>query len=132
MTQLVSYYKDMRWPDEPGFAAAVVSVLGNKANQVSLNIRSNNNFYSKQQQLFRRWQPGHPTEAAGRRAHAYRYRESSHHSAFSGPDQEGLAVIPRPTKLGLGTGLSRDFRKVRAVLGNARTLRFSQYSFDDQ
>jgi hypothetical protein len=34
----------LRWPDEPGFAAAVVSVLGNKANQVSLNIRSNNNF----------------------------------------------------------------------------------------
>jgi hypothetical protein len=41
-------------------------------------------------------------------------------------------VIPPPTKLGLGTQLSKAFRKVRAVLENAQTLKFSQYSFDDQ
>lgn len=32
--------RPLRWPDEPGFAAAVSSVLENGATQVSLNIRS--------------------------------------------------------------------------------------------
>lgn len=34
----------LRWPDEPGFAAAVASVLENKATQVSITIRGNNQF----------------------------------------------------------------------------------------
>jgi hypothetical protein len=34
----------LRWPDEPGFAAAIVSVLANRATQVSMNIRSSNGF----------------------------------------------------------------------------------------
>lgn len=31
----------LRWPDEPGFAAAVSSVLENAATEVSINIKSN-------------------------------------------------------------------------------------------
>jgi hypothetical protein len=34
----------LRWPDEPGFAAAVASVLENKATQVSITIRSSNGY----------------------------------------------------------------------------------------
>lgn len=33
--------RPLRWPDEPGFAAAVSSVLENGATEVSINIRSN-------------------------------------------------------------------------------------------
>ena len=33
--------RPLRWPDEPGFAAAVSSVLDNAATQVNINIRSN-------------------------------------------------------------------------------------------
>jgi hypothetical protein len=33
--------RPLRWPDEPGFAAAVSSVLDNGANNVVINIRSN-------------------------------------------------------------------------------------------
>jgi hypothetical protein len=34
----------LRWPNEPGFAAAVVSVLENKATEVAITIRSSNRF----------------------------------------------------------------------------------------
>jgi hypothetical protein len=34
----------LRWPDEPGFAAAVVSVLENKATHVAITIRCSNRF----------------------------------------------------------------------------------------
>jgi len=34
----------LRWPDEPGFAAAVSSVLENGATEVVINIRSNRNY----------------------------------------------------------------------------------------
>lgn len=37
--------RPLRWPDEPGFAAAVSSVLENGAREVVINIRSNR-FYS--------------------------------------------------------------------------------------
>lgn len=33
--------RPLRWPDEPGFAAAVASVLDNSATEVEINIRSN-------------------------------------------------------------------------------------------
>lgn len=33
--------RPLRWPDEPGFAAAVSSVLENRATEVVINIRSN-------------------------------------------------------------------------------------------
>lgn len=33
--------RPLRWADEPGFAAAVSSVLENQANEVTINIRSN-------------------------------------------------------------------------------------------
>jgi hypothetical protein len=33
--------RPLRWPDEPGFAAAVSSVLENAANEVVINIKSN-------------------------------------------------------------------------------------------
>ena len=33
--------KPLRWPDEPGFSAAVSSVLENGATEVVINIRSN-------------------------------------------------------------------------------------------
>jgi hypothetical protein len=33
--------RPLRWPDEPGFAAAVSSVLDNAATEVVINIRSN-------------------------------------------------------------------------------------------
>lgn len=33
--------RPLRWPDEPGFAAAVTSVLENSATQVVINIKSN-------------------------------------------------------------------------------------------
>ena len=36
--------RPLRWPDEPGFSAAVSSVLDNAANQVDINIRSNRTF----------------------------------------------------------------------------------------
>jgi hypothetical protein len=36
----------LRWPDEPGFAAAVVSVLENKATHIAITIRSSNRFSS--------------------------------------------------------------------------------------
>ena len=36
--------RPLRWPDEPGFAAAVSSVLDNGATEVVINIRSNKNF----------------------------------------------------------------------------------------
>lgn len=36
--------RPLRWPDEPGFAAAVSSVLDNGATQVLINIRSNRTY----------------------------------------------------------------------------------------
>jgi hypothetical protein len=33
--------RPLRWPDEPGFSAAVSSVLENRATEVDINIRSN-------------------------------------------------------------------------------------------
>jgi hypothetical protein len=33
--------RPLRWPDEPGFSAAVSSVLNNGATEVAINIRSN-------------------------------------------------------------------------------------------
>ncbi len=36
--------RPLRWPDEPGFAAAVSSVLDNGAREVVINIRSNRSF----------------------------------------------------------------------------------------
>ncbi len=33
--------RPLRWPDEPGFSAAVTSVLENRATEVDINIRSN-------------------------------------------------------------------------------------------
>lgn len=36
--------RPLRWPDEPGFAAAVSSVLENAATEVSINIRSNRSY----------------------------------------------------------------------------------------
>jgi hypothetical protein len=33
--------RPLRWPDEPGFSAAVSSVLENRATEVNINIRSN-------------------------------------------------------------------------------------------
>ncbi len=33
--------RPLRWPDEPGFSAAVTSVLDNKATEMVINIRSN-------------------------------------------------------------------------------------------
>lgn len=33
--------RPLRWPDEPGFSAAVASVLDNSATEVEINIRSN-------------------------------------------------------------------------------------------
>ena len=33
--------RPLRWPDEPGFSAAVISVLENGATEVVINIRSN-------------------------------------------------------------------------------------------
>jgi hypothetical protein len=35
----------LRWPDEPGFAAAIVSVLANRATQVSMHIRSSSSCF---------------------------------------------------------------------------------------
>jgi hypothetical protein len=34
----------VRWPDEPGFAAAVSSVLENGATEVVINLRSNRTY----------------------------------------------------------------------------------------
>lgn len=34
----------LRWPEEPGFAASVVSVLDNKATEVTINIRNGSRF----------------------------------------------------------------------------------------
>lgn len=36
--------RPLRWPDEPGFTAAVSSVLENSASEVVINIRSSRNF----------------------------------------------------------------------------------------
>lgn len=36
--------RPLRWPDEPGFSAAVTSVLENRANEVNINIRSNRTY----------------------------------------------------------------------------------------
>lgn len=36
--------RPLRWPDEPGFAAAVTSVLDNGATEVVINIRSNRTY----------------------------------------------------------------------------------------
>lgn len=36
--------RPLRWPDEPGFAAAVSSVLDNAATQVTINIRSSRTY----------------------------------------------------------------------------------------
>jgi len=36
--------RPLRWPDEPGFSAAVESVLENAATEVEINIRSNRTF----------------------------------------------------------------------------------------
>lgn len=36
--------RPLRWPDEPGFAAAVTSVLDNGATEVDINIRSNRTY----------------------------------------------------------------------------------------
>ena len=36
--------RPLRWPDEPGFSAAVASVLENEATDVDINIRSNRNY----------------------------------------------------------------------------------------
>lgn len=33
--------RPLRWPDEPGFAAAVTSVLENGSTELDINIRSN-------------------------------------------------------------------------------------------
>ena len=87
----------LRWPDEPGFAAAVVSVLANRATEVSLNIRSSI--------LFRReLQPRRAAEAAGlrprRQSQPIHHREPAHYGAVPNPTQEGLAMTSSTTHHG--------------------------------